>query len=241
MNLRQTDVQAVFRLIGELCEHGESPDLWMTRLIPWLREMTSASLVVTGIDASQASPKSMDNGRTIRSAFYREGSFGKKNASCRRLRSITAAYELLDALTSGSGDKHRIESVIQCAHPGVKHLVLLARSASQPPFEARATAVVRLLHEELAYLWKREAKKDRLDLPPRLKQTLELLRAGRSEKQVALALGLSRHSVHDHVKRLHKHLGVASRGELLALSTPMAQFAPRLSFPPQRRQNHSKE
>lgn len=53
-------------------------------------------------------------------------------------------------------------------------------------------------------------------LTPRTAQVLERLLEGDSEKQVALLLGISRHTVHDHVKTIHKTFGVVSRGELLA-------------------------
>ena len=35
-------------------------------------------------------------------------------------------------------------------------------------------------------------------------------------QQIARALGLSRHTVHEYVKRIYRCVGVASRGELLA-------------------------
>jgi DNA-binding NarL/FixJ family response regulator len=53
-------------------------------------------------------------------------------------------------------------------------------------------------------------------LSPRMKQTLELLIGGASEKQIARRLSLSQHTVHVYVKALHKGFGVSSRGELLA-------------------------
>lgn len=53
-------------------------------------------------------------------------------------------------------------------------------------------------------------------LPPRLRQTLDLLLVGDSEKQIAGKLGISRHTVHVYVKALYKIHEVASRGELLA-------------------------
>jgi DNA-binding CsgD family transcriptional regulator len=53
-------------------------------------------------------------------------------------------------------------------------------------------------------------------LSPRLRQTLRLLLAGESEKQVAQRLALSPHTVHVYVKKLYKLYGVSSRGELLA-------------------------
>ena len=54
-------------------------------------------------------------------------------------------------------------------------------------------------------------------LPPRLRQTLGCLLEGDSEKQVALRLGLSRHTVHEYVSELYRRFGVQSRAELLAL------------------------
>jgi DNA-binding CsgD family transcriptional regulator len=55
-----------------------------------------------------------------------------------------------------------------------------------------------------------------MNLAPRLRQTLELLVAGDSERQVALKLKISQHTVHVYVKQLYKRFGVSSRGELLA-------------------------
>jgi DNA-binding CsgD family transcriptional regulator len=54
-------------------------------------------------------------------------------------------------------------------------------------------------------------------LPPRVRQTLDCLLEGDSEKQVAARLGLSRHTVHQYVTDLYRRLGVSSRAELLAL------------------------
>ena len=51
---------------------------------------------------------------------------------------------------------------------------------------------------------------------PRQMQVLRELLFGASEKQVAYRLGLSRHTVHEHVKQIYKRMTVCSRGELLA-------------------------
>jgi DNA-binding NarL/FixJ family response regulator len=53
-------------------------------------------------------------------------------------------------------------------------------------------------------------------LSPRMQQTLEALIAGDSEKQIALKLQLSQHTIHVYVKQLYKRFGANSRGELLA-------------------------
>ena len=53
-------------------------------------------------------------------------------------------------------------------------------------------------------------------LSPRMRQTLERLVAGDSERQIALKLNISQHTVHVYVKQLYKRFNASSRGELLA-------------------------
>ena len=53
-------------------------------------------------------------------------------------------------------------------------------------------------------------------LAPRLRQTLEALLNGDSEKEAALRLGLSVHTIHEYVNALYRLFGVSSRAELLA-------------------------
>jgi DNA-binding CsgD family transcriptional regulator len=97
----------------------------------------------------------------------------------------------------------------------------IQRDWGDKPFTARQHAIARLLHEEL-YLLVREGKltpRSRAlpGLTPREAMVLSGLLRGQSEKEVAQALALSRHTVHDNVKSIHQKLGVRSRGELLAL------------------------
>jgi DNA-binding CsgD family transcriptional regulator len=49
------------------------------------------------------------------------------------------------------------------------------------------------------------------------RKVLRLLLYGVSEKEVASALRISYHTVHTHLKEIHRRLGVRSRGELMAL------------------------
>jgi len=53
-------------------------------------------------------------------------------------------------------------------------------------------------------------------ISPREQQVLEGLIVGKSVRQIADELGRSPHTVHDHVKALHKKLNASSRGELVA-------------------------
>jgi len=53
-------------------------------------------------------------------------------------------------------------------------------------------------------------------LAPRVRQTLHRMLAGDAEKEIAVHLGVSKHTVHVYVKSLYRHFDVTSRGELLA-------------------------
>ena len=55
-----------------------------------------------------------------------------------------------------------------------------------------------------------------VSLSPRMRQTLERLLAGDSEKEIAARLRLSPHTIHVYVKTLYRRFDVCSRGELAA-------------------------
>lgn len=65
-------------------------------------------------------------------------------------------------------------------------------------------------------------------LTTREQEVLDLLVVGKSVRVIADELGRSPHTVHDHVKSLHRKLGASSRGELVARAlghTPFARAA----------------
>ena len=78
----------------------------------------------------------------------------------------------------------------------------------------KLAAVCRSMLEEVA------PKKLSIDLSAglsrRMKDTLQHLLAGDSEKEVAAKLGLSQQTIHIHVKNLYKRLALCSRAELMA-------------------------
>jgi DNA-binding CsgD family transcriptional regulator len=99
--------------------------------------------------------------------------------------------------------------------------VALHRAWGKPEFEIDDRRLLRRIHLELARAWRRRISTPEEDpaicnLPPRLRQVLWLLCLGRSEKEIALHLDLSAHTVHNHVQRLHRELSVRSRAELLS-------------------------
>ena len=111
-------------------------------------------------------------------------------------------WELADALM------HEVNRQVECALH--KELKRLKRSGPvttppQPPPPAFQLCV------DSAELNKKIER-----LAPRLRQTLDRMLMGDSEKQIALALGISKHTVHVYVKSLYRWFNASSRGELTA-------------------------
>jgi DNA-binding CsgD family transcriptional regulator len=135
------------------------------------------------------------------------------------------------------GGRCFILSQYSLPHLGAVDQLGLHRASGDTPFTRAEHRLVRLFHVELGRLWRRDAlrraKDPTADLPPRLTQTLAALLDGLSEKQIALKLELSQHTVHNYVKALHQRFEVNSRGELLSKAGKIrATFLPQLSIPP---------
>ena len=134
---------------------------------------------------------------------------------------------------SGLGDcalslhraRERTSAYVLCAFRHVQS----DRAPGAPPggaqsgasrFGARERVLLHALHSGIAGFYRAEESSRRTlpttSLPPRLRQTLEHLLAGLTERQAALKMDLSVHTLHGYVKNLYSHFGVSSRGELLA-------------------------
>jgi DNA-binding CsgD family transcriptional regulator len=117
------------------------------------------------------------------------------------------------------GLDHALYVKIVAASIDRQTIVMLARGEGEPAFGNRDAYLCELCLSEMA--WPYTPEVDYTDprieaLQPRLKKVMRHLLEGDSEKQVALKLGLSPHSVHQYVKQLYAQLEVNSRGELLA-------------------------
>jgi DNA-binding CsgD family transcriptional regulator len=121
---------------------------------------------------------------------------------------------------AGTAAEHVAESAIEL--PGIKleaRLTLIRRRPRGRRFSVREKAALDLIHSELAWVYAPDLlllSPGGLPLSPRQRQTLQLLLAGKSEKEIAAQLGLSHNTVHHYVKAIHRHFGVSSRSELLA-------------------------
>jgi DNA-binding CsgD family transcriptional regulator len=101
--------------------------------------------------------------------------------------------------------------------PRMSRCLSMHRPWNGKPFTERDRALVHVLHTECAALLEKNADLAIVEtLNRRLRQTLEGLVRGLSEKQLADELALSQHTLHGYVKTLYRRLGVSSRGELHA-------------------------
>ncbi len=98
--------------------------------------------------------------------------------------------------------------------------IILARNLGRGDFTRRDRTLVAFAHRELARLvgtrLARFADPSPADLTPRVRQVLARLLEGDGDKQIAVRLALSPHTVNEYAKLIFRHFGVQSRAELLA-------------------------
>lgn len=113
----------------------------------------------------------------------------------------------------------RWHCVASCLPVGANYLLTLAFARRAQAFSERESMLLRSLHQSGAFelISSRRCLPQRTDLSSRMREVLAGLLDGRSEKQVADALQLSRHTVHAYVKVLYRRYQVNSRAELLSL------------------------
>ena len=124
-----------------------------------------------------------------------------------------------------------VYSLYHLPEPGWAACVSLHRPwGDRRRFGGRERALVHLAHSGLEHHYEREARiaeivgsgGRRRHMTPRMRQTLDLLLAGLSEKEAARKLKLSPNTLHVHVRSLYRRYDVNSRAELMAKLLPHA-------------------
>ncbi|HEY7091018.1 MAG TPA: helix-turn-helix transcriptional regulator [Tepidisphaeraceae bacterium] len=254
--LKLCNVRSIFRLIGEVRELGSDPQQWRPHMIRRLKDLLVAEIVISselhfrrthttgkirmidigwGCDADdhiwQIHNESEDE---TPDAYWVMAGHPQHtpgaDASADDIIPVRPAKPLY-------GGRCFILSQYGLPHQGAVDQLGLHRTSGDQPFTKAEHRLVRLFHVELGRLWRRDAihrvSDPSADLPPRLAQTLDALLDGMSEKQIALKLELSQHTIHNYVKALHQRFEVSSRGELLAKAGKIrATFLPQLSLQP---------
>jgi len=108
---------------------------------------------------------------------------------------------------------------LRCISPLLRRLFVISmfRNSNRPPFTPQSVGTLKLLGSELIHKLEQDARIARFGqpLPRREEEVLMLLRDGLSEKEAAVRLELSKHTIHTYVRNLFKRFAVTSRSELL--------------------------
>jgi DNA-binding CsgD family transcriptional regulator len=103
---------------------------------------------------------------------------------------------------------------------GTQIRLSVSQDASDAPPTPRAREMIAMLNRQIAPLvgtvLATRSQRGMHRLPPRLRQTLQALLEGDSEKQIAIRLGISRTTAHEHIGRLYHQLGFVDRNELMS-------------------------
>lgn len=119
----------------------------------------------------------------------------------------------------------KLYGIVEISDPDWTGIICVTRPAGAAPFGDRERWLMDLVRQELAPLvFETEAAQSRANTPEQaawqaLSRTqsvmVPMLMAGLTEQEIAERMHRSRHTVHDHVKRIYAALGVHSRVELV--------------------------
>ncbi len=251
--LKLRDIRTIFRLIAEIRRLGDEPNDWRPYMIKELVAIFRAELVVSSeIYVLPTSDKGVWNVVDIGWGCDASGQAWRIESTTRE--TDPATYDILvrdagKAPAAPTSDSRLPIAPTEPMHQGrsfilsnqhlphinaIDQLGIHRGHDDAGYFTVTDHRLLRILHAELGRFWRADvlttARDPSRDLAPRLKQTLDLLLQGDSEKQIALALQISPHTVHNYVKALHQRFNVNSRGELLAAANKAEKrFVPRLS------------
>lgn len=243
--LTDSDVRTLMRLMGELSDLPHDPLIRGEFLMNRLSELVHAQWGVLGLlegfrpdghttmhDAVQGG--SLDAGLASRFFEYTENQCAADPmvlaaaAAQPRCMVFTRAQVVDDQTWYNSPHycdfrRHaHLDESIYAIYPfdkqGNAFGLGLTRPGGAKPFTERERKMVAFVSDGLAWFYHsyRQHAAAEPRLAPALRRTLNLLKQGASEKEVAKITRLSPHTVHDHVKALYRHFQVSSRGELLA-------------------------
>lgn len=241
--LRATDVRDAYRLIGECRDVGSDPALWQMHMVTGLARIFGetasggeGTLTGAGVVPLAHFDVGFDPRERRTYLEYMEQNGAAIDPFVRALhqrpgRAITGTRSgtipddeyfrspVVDRYLRPSNVHHRLAST----HPttgGAISFLHLHRARPNRDFSGRERARLEFFHAEIGPLIGRalvSAAEPTPDaLPPRLRQTLQCLIQGDSEKQVAARLHVQRTTVHEYVMALYRRFGVHSRAQLLA-------------------------
>ena len=238
LRLETKDVRAVLRLLQESRGLALDPAVLRQRLLEGVCRLVGAasgSMLLTQVEADGKHYHNLLAISTPTRAVPCDAKLLERcldAARCRlhthrtlvgvgRYRASAAGGEPNQTAVTGTRQLHHclLSPLLPSGGILVTGLILRHDSKQKRPFSGRERLLAELAYSAIGPFDPPEpifAGSDMLQLTPRQYQTLHSLFSGQSEKQIARQIGLSRHTVHHHVKAIYRQFGVSSRGELMA-------------------------
>jgi DNA-binding CsgD family transcriptional regulator len=245
--LRFSDVRHVYRIINEIVELGDDPDVWRPHLATELinlfdLQMATVYIMPMQVNVAEANVgridcRGLDEAATRMWIEYgRRGDLTTDPCTPVIMKILPNAFTMTRQMICDdhswyhSGYYHDFKRVMRCddmllsiiplPQLGILHGFQGERHEGQKPMGRRETVCASLIHQELARRWNRFLARSTLiekQLSRRLNELLVHLRGAESEKEIAARMGLSPHTVHNHIRRLYAKFKVNSRAELMMI------------------------
>jgi DNA-binding CsgD family transcriptional regulator len=242
-SIRVDRVRAAVGLIGEVRELGRCTEAGRRHLVEALLKLLGCAIGGAVLDTSygpglkqgiaQATLAGFD--RQIIDLFNAHHTRGSDFnpfhcAAMRRLRGVT--YQVFTSSNRelvGRSEWYGSEWINEYVRPArIDHFVGtmrlvgrtsgigcgFMRAAGDRPFSDEDREVLHLVHMGVGRFYAEESP--RALLPPRMRDTLEVLLSGATDKEIAAQLGISPHTVRLYFSSIHRAYGVTSRGQLIA-------------------------
>lgn len=242
--LRVFEVRQIYRLLNDCLELGDDWMAWFAHMADALSDMLGADVFVGGEaewrTAGQRVLGAVATGFTPRGQrdwleynsvsprteilLPRLGAIDPR-LTTRTLRQLVDHQVWYSSWTQdyyrAAGLDDALISVLPIDADGSINIITVHRNLGERDFSPREQLQLHVFHRQLGVLLRRHmlfrAEKPGVSgLSPRLRQTLDCLLEGDSEKQVAARLGLSETTVHQYVGALYQHFRVNSRASLFA-------------------------
>lgn len=243
MRISLSDALECVRLVEECAELWDDPEAWQDHLTVGLERLIGGQggtfamsrLEGSRVKVTEGHFSSTDAG--MREAFWRfvsEGAFAKlpeiELITPVILAKRKLVYQQRDLVSKAESAEFFAQYLRMPVDNGLSGVLLtpdgvfvgagLQRIRGEREFTQRDHAVLEfilmLVAPRLGSRLTLRSQDGRHGLSPRQRETLDALLDGANEKEVAIRLGISRNTAHDHVLALYRRFGVRSRAQLLA-------------------------
>jgi DNA-binding CsgD family transcriptional regulator len=257
-NLSQNTIRSIYRLVHEVCEIGDDAHAWRRHMLAELGRLTGSKsircvVVKSPVDVSHMQLHvSVDWGLdadelTGWRKYLATGDFSDSPVAPAVLKIVHRSYvrtreqlcddhawyrsQYFNKFRRPLRSDHLMNCSIALPWTGTASVTSFSRALGDKPFTGQEMLIAGLFHSELRRIWRKpspDVLAETLAFTPRQQQILELMANGAAEKQIAQALGLSRHTVHNYIRAMYRKSSVTTRAGLLAIALPSPGFRPRI-------------